>query len=203
MEPILGGRKIAVCGMLWGVTTLVIRGKTYNYLANSDADFLKGNAFEVTEKTGLDSIWSNLTKMGLQFQRRLQHTSRIGSEKSHVVLSIQRDASTKFANSSQILVNFLLKVILYLYSNYCIIIIIIISLSSSLRSLECWVSWRAIVQKLTVTDMVLKFLTVCGTIGPYPQRFQSSPHSQPLFLGPFVSITPSTSIYESARFSAD
>ena len=54
--------------------------KTYNYLADSDADFLKGNAVEFTEKTGLDSIWSNLNKMGLQFKRRFQHMSKIYSE---------------------------------------------------------------------------------------------------------------------------
>jgi hypothetical protein len=47
--------------------------------------------------------------------------------------------------------------------------------------------------------MVLKFLAVCGTIGTYPGRLQSSPHSQPLFLGPFVIIIPSIYEYPTAE----
>jgi hypothetical protein len=80
MGPIIGSRKPALCGMLRGAKTLFIRGKNLYYLADSDADFLKGSAVEFTEKTELDSIWSNLTKMGLQFKRRFQHMSKIDSE---------------------------------------------------------------------------------------------------------------------------
>jgi len=54
--------------------------------------------------------------MGLEFKRRFQHTSKIVKSRV-VVLSIQRDASTKVTNSTQILVNFLLKVT-YLYYYY-------------------------------------------------------------------------------------
>jgi hypothetical protein len=94
--------------------------------------FLNGNSVEVTEKTGLDSIRSNLTKMGLQFKRRLQHTSKIDNE---ITCCVEHTTSTKVANSAQILVNvFIGSNIVSVY--YCIIIIII-SLSSSLRSLEC------------------------------------------------------------------
>jgi hypothetical protein len=126
--------------------------RTYNYLANSDADFVRGNAVEVTEKNGLDSIRSNLTKLGLQFKRKLQYMSKIDSEITccveHTTWCV--DKIRKLSSDSReffIESNIVSLLLLLLYYYYIIIIITsvprVLSFMKSHRS-EAYSHWHGL-----------------------------------------------------------